>query len=133
MNMEEKLAKWGASIVGGSILLPILLVLVTFSVPKIISGEIINDTFLQKSILIAVLYSISVFLLATLQGKNLNRRLISWLYSVLFHASLLVYLGVFNNLGISVLALGVVEVVVLALSILGLTALILGARKIRGA
>ena len=127
--MEEKLAKWGSSIVGGSILLPVLLVLVTFSVPKIITGEIMDDTFLQKSILIAVLYSISVYLLATLKGKVLKRRLLSWLYSVLFHASLLVYLGVFNKFGIAVLALGVVEVVVLGLSILGLFVLILGARK----
>lgn len=121
--MEEKIAKTALSIIGSSYLIAILLlILLLFSGTSIASGDFSSliNPFMLKAYLIAVLYVSSIIVLATLSGKSTNRRLASWLYSIVFHAGLLFYLGLATKLGFAILIIGFIEVIVTILSIAGL-------------
>jgi len=123
---EERLARAAASIVGGSYLAIGLLMLVAYALSLVASGEMyrLANAFMLKVLLTAILYAASVTLLATLPGKSARRRLASWLYSAVFHAGLLLYVGVLGNFGSGMLLLCAAEVITLALSVAGLGLLI---------
>ncbi len=128
--MEEKLARVSLNIIGGSYLVAILLLILLFSGSLIASGDFSSliNPFMQKVYLIALLYILSITLLATLSGKSTYRRSISWIYSILFHAGLLLYLGFATKFNSGILVIGFVEVIVLILSIAGLILLVINTK-----
>ena len=83
--------------------------------------NIIHDSFMLNILIISTFYLISIYLVATISGKSPQRRLLSWLYSVLFHLSLLLYLAFLTELGIAALVVGIVETLILVLSVIGLS------------
>jgi hypothetical protein len=123
--MEEKLAKFASSIVGGSTILAGIILLLIFGAPMLINGELNmqKDAFILKIFLVASLYLVSIVLLATLPGKTVKRRSLSWGFSIIFHTGLLFYLGVTNQLGGIVFLLAIVETTILFLSVCGLSSL----------
>jgi len=108
-----------------------LFMLLLFGLPMLIAGELDlkNDPFILKVLIIAILYIVSIGLVATLPGKSARRRAFSWCISIIFHACLLIYLGVFNEWGGTIFVIGIVETVILAFSILGLGLLVYGQRQ----
>ena len=129
--MEEKLAKWSTSLIGGSMIATGLGMLVIFGLPMFIAGEIdlANDPFMLKVFIIGILYILSIYLVASIPGKPVKRRAISWSVSILFHAWLLVYLGIFNDWGSLIFLIGFVESFILICSVAGLGLLFYGYRS----
>ena len=125
-SVEAKIAKWASRFVGGSYVVIALIVLSVMAFPKIVNGEIMDDPFLLKALLISILYLASVLLVASLPGKSTSRRAVSWVASIIFHSGLLVYLGIFNEWGSIILFIGMVETIILVLSSIGLGLLIYG-------
>ncbi len=127
MNMtEEKIAKFTTSILGGSAVLTVLFMIGIFGLPVVLSDsfEFSESPFAQKVVIISILYLASIFLLSTLPGKEVKRRVISWVYSALFHAGLLIYFAIFANFGSTVFILGFVELTIFVSSLWGLFLLI---------
>ena len=131
--MEEKIAKWTSGLLGGSYIVFALIFLSFMAVPKLLSGEILDDPFFLKALVIAVMYIISIYLVATLPGKTKRRRVVSWCISIGFHSSLLIYLGVFNEWGTTIFIIGMVETIILLLSTIGLCLLIYDSYKYENA
>lgn len=118
--MEEiKLSKWTLKIAMGSYLAFGLVVVLGYALSNL-SQEFTLSPFVLKSILIAVLYSLSIYLVATLPNKNIRRRLWSWGYSVVFHVWLLIYMYFATDLGGAVFALLIPELIITLFVILGL-------------
>jgi uncharacterized membrane protein len=122
--MEERIANWISRGVGGSYIVFALIVLSAMAISKLIDGELLNDPFLLKALLIAILYVVSVVIVATLPGKSVRRRAVSWVTSIVFHLGLLIYLGVTSELGSAIFAVGIVETIILLLSSVGLGVLV---------
>lgn len=127
--MEESIAKWTSRVVGGSYIVFALIVLSLMAIPKVVSGEIMDDPFLFKALIIAVMYVVSIYFVATLPGKSERRRAASWVASIVFHSGLLIYLGAFNDWGATIFIVGLVETIILILSTIGLGLLIYGNGK----
>ena len=126
--MEEKLAKLSAGIVGGSFIATGLVFILLVGVPQLFTGDIASNSFFLKAIFIATVYIYSIFLVATLPGKPVKRRAYSWGFSILFHFSLLTYLGVFNW-GSMIFFIGIVETAILIFSVFGMGLLVYGHKK----
>lgn len=126
--MEVKLAKIATAIVSGSYLAAGLLILLLFGLSAIALGriEVVTNPFMAKVFFISGLYIVSVVLLATLPGKSVKRRAISWVYSIVFHSGFILYLAVFYEFGAVTLIFGIVETTILILSLLGLWTLLRG-------
>lgn len=124
--MEEKISKIATRIVGGSYLAAGLLIVLLFGIASIASRDfdVVKSPFMIKAFVISTLYILSVVLLVTLPGKDVIRRSISWGFSICFHAGFLVYLAVFNDFGSVAFLLGLVESLILSLSIVGLGVLV---------
>ena len=92
-----------------------------YGVTMVVSGEyeVLKNPFFLKLFGISALYFVSVYLLNTLPSKSIKRRSVSWLFSIIFHAGLLFYLGVFMGFGGTILILGIAETIVLCLSLVG--------------
>ena len=128
-SMEERIANWISRGVGGSYIVFALIVLSAMAISKLLDGELFNDPFLIKALIIAILYVASVVIVATLPGKSVKRRAVSWVTSIVFHLGLLIYLGVFNEWGSAIFVVGIVETIILLLSLVGLGVLVYGSHK----
>ncbi|MCG8053268.1 MAG: hypothetical protein JAZ15_18890 [Candidatus Thiodiazotropha endolucinida] len=124
--MEEKLAKLSAGIAGGSIIVTGLGLIVLFGVPHLFSGDVAIKLFVLKALVIASVYIYSLYLVATIPGKPVQRRALSWGFSILFHSCLLIYLGVYNDWGNIIFFIGMVETAILLFSLIGMGLLIYG-------
>ncbi len=83
-----------------------------------------------KFMVVGALYILSVYLIASKPKMSEKHRLYSWLYSALFHGSLLVYIGVVFDLGAAAMAIGLVETIILMLSLIGLVSCVLKLKKV---
>lgn len=120
--MEERLANWITRLVGGSyVLLAIFAALVILAI-DLSRGDydILYSPTTAKFTVVGVLYIVSLYFVATLVGKSIKRRIYSWLFSVVFHAGLLVYIGIALELGGVAMIVGMPETVILLLSSVGL-------------
>ncbi len=122
--MEDRISKYVMSLLSGSYIVIVGGVLFLYVLIGAFSGDIdlAENTFALKFVVIGGLYISSVVLLATLAGKSNVRRLFSWIYSVIFHSGLLIYLGIAEEFGSFVFIAGLAESVVLILSLVGLGA-----------
>jgi hypothetical protein len=127
--MEEKLAKLSSGIVGGSFIVIGLVFVLLYGIPHLFTSGVTNNLFVVKAIVISIVYIYSVYLVATLPGKSIKRRAYSWSFSIIFHLCLLVYLGVFNNWGNTIIFIGMAETAILVFSILGVGVLVYGQYK----
>ena len=130
--LEEKIASWIATLIGGSYILFILILLSVFAISKVLSGEILNDPFLLKAILIAPLYVLSIVLVATLPGKPIKRRTASWIFSSAFHLGLILYLAIFHDWGTLIFVVGIVELIITVLSLIALSDVLKRHKKKQG-
>lgn len=128
-DMEEKLAKLSAGIVGGSFIGIGLLFIFLYGLPHLFSSGIANNLFVLKALVISIIYIYSVYLISTLPGKSVKRRAYSWIFSIIFHLGLLVYLGVINNWGNVIIFIGMAETAILIFSVLGIGVLVYGQYK----
>lgn len=119
--MEEKIENIATSVVGGSIVVMGLVFIGLIGLPLLLSGEVnlTLNSFATKVIIISILYLSSIFLVATIPGKTYRRKVISWVYSIIFHSCLLVYLYKVADFGVAVYVLGIPEIIILSLSVLG--------------
>ena len=121
--MEEKIAKWITKFVGGSYIVLVLIGALVWLVFALSNGntEILYSPTTIKFTLIGALYILSLILVGTLSGKSASRRVLSWLFSVIFHAGLLLYLGIVLGAGGVAFIFGMAETIILVLSFGGLS------------
>jgi hypothetical protein len=129
--MENKVASFIVALTGGSFILPGLALLLIFVFPMAINGDtgLIGNTFILKSGLISVLYISSIIAVGAIPKKENPQKLFLWLYSIVFHAGLLIYLGINQDLGSLVFILCMAEASILSLSVIGLGLNIYGYNK----
>ena len=116
---EAKLSKWTLTVAGSSYLILGLLFVVLYAFSSVSDSSELS-LFTIKSIVIAALYAISIFLVATLPNKHITRRLYSWGYSIVFHVGLLIYIYYQAELGFGIFVMLIPELVIAVLVTLGL-------------
>ena len=121
--MEEKIAKWVTKFVGGSYIVIVLIGALIWLLFALSNGntEILYSPTTIKFTLTGILYIVSLILVGTLSGKSAGRRVISWLFSVIFHAGLLLYIGIVLGAGGVAFIFGMAESIILVLSFWGLS------------
>ena len=121
-RMEKFLSKAITIVVSGSMFLIGGIFILAFGIAKIIEGDwaSILSMYTLKVVVIATLYIISIYLVANLPGKSVRQRIICWVYSMVFHGGLLIYVGVASDLGGSVVAIGLAEALIVLLSAIGM-------------
>ncbi|MEP0176286.1 MAG: hypothetical protein ABJD02_02055 [Paraglaciecola sp.] len=82
--------------------------------------DILYSPTTAKFTVAGVLYIFSLYLVGTLSGKPLRRRILSWAFSVAFHAGLLLYIGIVLDAGGVAMIFGMAETIILILSVVGL-------------
>ena len=124
--MEERISKFAAALFGGSLIIAVMFLIVMVAFFALVSGNYdqLRSPVLVQSFVIAVFYILAVYLVASLPGKKIERRLASWVFSILFHVVLLVYLSIQFDLGMGVMVVGFIETAIIALSIAGLGSLL---------
>ena len=122
-SMEARIAKFTSALAGASIIGVGLFFVTVYIFTQISKGDFsfLQNPFIHKVLLVCILYTYSIYLLSSISGKKPKRRLLSWLFSILFHSGLLLYLGVYNQLGTKILILGYAETLMLLLSIIGIS------------
>ncbi|MBQ1783594.1 MAG: hypothetical protein II007_08075 [Gammaproteobacteria bacterium] len=126
MTMEQRVAGWITSMVlrsyiAGAMVAALLWVLLNMAnghVPDLASMTTI------KWLLWSGGYVLSLYLVYSLASKSRNSRLAIWLFSILFHLSLLFYIAIILDAGILVLLIGLPEAIITILSAIGLTSCI---------
>ena len=129
---EQRLSRWAVVAAAVSFILPLLGVLLMFGAATAAGGDlgVASTKGFWIGAALFVGYFVSIYLLSSLPGKGRARRLGSWTFSVAFHALVLVLGATVGGLGRVVAIFMGPEVVVVALSTVGL---IISARRPRGA
>lgn len=127
-DREGEIARWAGIIAGSSAMVAGLAMVAMYAAVVAWNGGVteLYTAFMLKAAIVAALYVLSLWLLATLGRKSTKRRAISWGYSFVFHVGLPVYLGISEKIGEIVLALCLPELAVSILSLVGLGFLIYG-------
>ena len=120
---EKRFAMLAASAAGGSMMFTILGLFVLFSAVFIAAGE--HEWFASPlvswGVAWFVAYIASLYALATLPGKSRRRRLVSWSFSVAFHAAMVLYFAIALDWGTAALIFLAPEVAAGVLSGVGLS------------
>lgn len=124
--MEQRVARWITHIVGGSYIVAAMLIALIWFIVSIANGDfdILLSTTTLKVIFWGLLYIFSIYLVYSLKGKNIKRRLASWSFSVLFHVSLLLYVEIVFDAGVAAFIIGIPETIIIFLSSIGLASCI---------
>jgi hypothetical protein len=128
--MEQRIANWITYVVGGSCIATVMVIALIFFLVEIVNGNFsaVIDATTFKWLFWGLLYFVSIYLVSSLQGKSARRRLASWLFSVIFHLSLLSYVAIALEAGTAAFVIGIPETVVALLSSIG-AALCIGSNR----
>ena len=120
--MEQRVAKWITHIVGGSYIAAAMLFALIWLVVALANGdfEVLLSATTFKWFFWGVLYIFSIYLVYSLKDKDIRRRLVSWLFSVFFHLSLLSYVAIALEAGVAAFIVGIPETIIVLLSTIGL-------------
>ena len=119
MSAEERISKWITKIVGGSSIVAILFFSLIWFFMALAHGdyEILYSSTTVKFAITGALYIYSLYLVGTLPSKSNSRRAFTWVFSIVFHAGLLLYIGIVLGAGGITLILGMVEITIFVLSV----------------
>ena len=120
--MENRIANWIVTAVSVSYIAGIMLFALIWLIIAISSGDfgILTSSTTHKWFFWGGLYLLSLYLIGTLKGKNISRRVTSWVFSILFHLSLLAYISLALDAGVAAFVVGMPEAVITFLSCIGL-------------
>ena len=119
---EQRLSRWATVAAAASFILPLLGLLLMFGAVSAAAGDygITSTKGFWIGGALSVGYVVSIYLLKSLADKARPRRLGSWTFSVAFHGLMLVFGATVLGLGQAVAIFMAPEVVVVALSVVGL-------------
>ena len=121
--MEDRISNWITRVVGGSYIVLVIFGALALLIMDVARGDydILYSPTTAKFTITGVLYILSLYLVGTLPGKGNSRRIYSWVFSIAFHAGLLLYIAIALEAGSVAIILGFPETIILILSILGLS------------
>lgn len=119
---EKRMSQLAVAGASSSLLLIglVLFVLIGFADTASGNRELWTSVFFWQCLFVFLLYAASVYLVATAPGTNRNRRLLSWLVSVLFHGGAMAYVAVALDWGLVAFVPLMPEALVLFISCIAL-------------
>ncbi|WP_130635696.1 hypothetical protein [Alteromonas sp. KUL49] len=117
--MEDRLAKYIINVAGASYLLTGCLFL---GILLAFKDNPFEDSLFVKSLILLIVYAISLVLIHVSKGKSLRSKAIMWSISIVLHLGIMGYI-IYQFGDIAALVLMLAECVILALQLVGITSI----------